>query len=216
MAELADTAPEGDRYLTAAEVIVDLGPSVYSAFVHLAVVDETLACVGIDIRAFEERVLEDGTIEIEPDEDWAPLTARAIRDLRFDAVVREAIADHRGILERALSRFSAEFGAAADVVIERDLQPEMRELELLHEGRRRKRGRPAALSNQVLVGLVARTYLDHIRAGGRTPVVAVRDALDGHPELPGAGPTGNVTIGQARAAVRRAREQGLLGQRQSH
>lgn len=67
------------------------------------------------------------------------------------------------------------------------------------------RGRRSPLTDELLAE-VAITY----RSAGRRPVVAVRALLDEREDFEGSGPTGEVTIDQARKAVARARALGVL------
>jgi hypothetical protein len=128
------------------------------------------------------------------------LTARRLRELRVEEVVEEA----REALQALIDEAMAYPGAKLDQRTKDDMNATWRALE---EGvRPRRPGRPAALTDQDLVDVVVRAYLSHRRAGGRSPVVAVREAL----ERSGVFPDSTVTIGQARAAVRRARSKDLL------
>lgn len=73
------------------------------------------------------------------------------------------------------------------------------------EERRVKRGPRPGVTPQVAAEVVAPAYL----SGGQRPVVAVRESLQ-EAGYAGSGPSGEVTIDQARKAVARTRQLGIL------
>lgn len=199
-----------DRYLIGQEVKVELLAAPYLAVVHFGVRNGHVACVGVDLRAFDSQPVDEEHLHVFRNDllpDWEPLTARRLRDLRLEEVIEEARLRIGALIEEAIEYPGAKWEPKQLA----DLGETSR---LLADGSASNRpGRPPSLSERDLVEVVADTYKRHVRAGGKTPVQAVRDALAAARSIPGAGKTNDdVTINQARAAVRRARAAGLIQQ----
>jgi hypothetical protein len=154
--------------------------------VHLALVDERLICVGVDLRAVNFGGLAGQAMDL-GNGDWAEITTSILRGLPLGEVVERALAEHRLVIEGTPESTQAPRVTAA--------------------GSSAPAARPAArgprplLDDVALSDIVGRAY----RLGGRRPVQAVQEALERADVLPGP-----VTIDQARRAVVRARARGFL------
>ncbi|WP_448617246.1 hypothetical protein [Geodermatophilus sp. URMC 65] len=155
--------------------------------VHLAHVNDKLTCVGLDIRSLN---LGDSMLAIPFDlgnSTWEEVSTPILRGLHLRDVLDDALEQYRELVEGANSR-------ARELIGEPDDAPPTS----ASPGRR---GRPPQLSDEALERVVAAAY----RMGGRRPVQAVQEALEGNGALPSP-----VTIDQARKAVLRARARGFI------
>lgn len=91
------------------------------------------------------------------------------------------------------------------VLVQQQIDDEHLEHIASAEGRKGRKGPLPSVTAELAAEVVAPAY----KSGGSRPVVAVQGAL-ADAGLPGSGPGGEVTIDQARKAVVRARELGLL------
>lgn len=198
---------ESDRYIFGRGTLVELRGEPFHVMVHLALVGGRVTCVGVDIKGFEQEIHGDGSFHIDAGDGFTELTTPRLRGLRLGEVVDEAIAYTRSLVDEAadypnatwteeqLTRLDEE-RAALDAAADRPRRP----------------GRPASLSHPDVLQLVVETYTSHVAAGGRRPVIAVREALQKAGVIEGAAADG-VTINQARAAIRHARSKKLLAQK---
>lgn len=128
------------------------------------------------------------TLAFEP----APVSSRLWRQLRIGELIEEAILSVKGIAE-ALA-----VSLPASVL---SYEP----IETTHRAGRRRPGPKSLLTDALLREVVVPAYL----AGGRRGLQAVQVALKAA-GYPGSGPAAEVTNDQARAAVRKSRELGIL------
>jgi hypothetical protein len=154
--------------------------------VHLALVDDRLVCVGIDLRAVNLGELAGQPIDLGNDE-WPEITTSVLRGLPLGEVVDRALAEHRRVIEKTtrLKPDAAVAGGPPPRATVRSVP----------------RGPLPLLDDTALATIVAPAY----RMGGRRPVQAVQEALMNSDALPSP-----VTIDQARRAVVRARARGLI------
>jgi len=187
-----------DRYLGAVQLDTELGDAPFKVWVHLGIIGGRAVCAGVSVSGLDVDT---------PIPGWQPLTARRLRQLRLDELVEQAMAERSALIEEALDYPGANW---EDDDVIRSVREELAALEG-PVGPRRP-GRPPTVSDEALVEVVARTYIQHVERGGRAPVAAVREALELTGAVEGSGTDRSVvTMNQARAAVRRARSKGLLG-----
>jgi hypothetical protein len=167
-------------------------------WLQLASVNGRMRCVGVDIRGYQQTDTEPGGIKPFPHRvDFAEISSSIWRSIPIGDLIQRAItgrkADYRVLAGKARA------GALDNRGI--DLEEVARRYESLigDEPDRPRRGPKRLLTLDDLTTVVRPAYL----SGGRTPVVAVRDALSGHRGQP-------VTMDQARKAVVQAREVGAL------
>lgn len=164
---------------------------------HFGVVRGRMACVGIDLRAFTSDTTIRNAQLLEGAEELNSPRWRALPVGSQIETLRQLLVD--------MGNASLKYPEASGVVDEAVRADLKTALEGLESQPKRRRGRTPTLSDAELERVVRPAYLQ----GGRTPVQAVRVALENHGTA-GAGPTGEVTIDQARKAVARARSKGLL------
>lgn len=205
---IAVTDPQ-DQYLHAARLNIELAGARFEAVVHLGLVGGRTVCVGVDLHAFDLLGMdEDGTMQIRDPEQWVELSARRLRHLRLEELTELARTDMLEWLEKSHSTEGPS-----------EYYDWLRRTQALYEkpAREARPGRPAHLPDELVESVIAGTYNDHVKTGGRTPVVAVRAALQSALDAGDleetkfvGGASGEVTEHQARALVRRARRLGLL------
>lgn len=168
---------------------VDIADDAYQVRVHWAQRDGRMVVVGLDVRAFHsdaespavQAILQgDGDLHLLGGE----VTTSVLRAVKFAEVTEES--------RRTLVESLASTWVAAGDEVKRALLTET------VEGSKRQPGPKPVISDDVLAQVVAPAYAN----GGRTPVLAVREALAAA-DLPGLGST--VSREQASKAVERAR-----------
>ncbi len=155
--------------------------------VHLATVGRRLRCVGLDLRSLNvEDVLLPGPMDL-GNGDWVEIGSPVLRGLPLTDVLERALGTYRTYLDTVRSgmdEFEDEVGSSDRA-----------------SSTRKRRGPRPQLDEGALERLVAPAYL----MGGRRPVQAVRDELERSGAL-----QPPVTLDQARKAVARARDLGLI------
>jgi hypothetical protein len=154
--------------------------------VHLALVDDRLVCIGIDLRAVNLGELAGQPIDLGNGE-WLEITTSVLRGLPLGEAVDRALAEHRLVT-------NAGPACAQDRGVTTAPSPRT-------TARSVPRGPLPLLDDTALATIVAPAY----RMGGRRPVRAVLEALSSAGALPSP-----VTIDQARRAVVRARARGFI------
>jgi len=167
---------------------------------HFADVRDRVVCVGIDLRSFESEI-RNGREHIEL-QDWTD----ELNSPRWRALpVSESIESVRRLLSDSIAA-SLNYPELSSLQTEQDREEMRHALTLMSKpASGTRKGRTPVLTDEVLAGVVAPAY----RSAGRRPVQAVQAALTAA-GAPGAGPSGEVTIDQARKAVARARAQQLI------
>jgi hypothetical protein len=162
--------------------------------VYFGEVGGRMVCVGIDLHAFEK------------ERDGLPEWAEELNSPRWRALpVAETVETQRKLLldTAQASLVQPERWGLTTSKDRAAMRATVKRIESLNPPS--GRGRKPLLSAEHLVEVVAPAY----RGGGRKPVQAVREALEAA-GVAGAGPSGEVTIDQARKAVARARHAELL------
>ncbi len=180
------------------------GTGRYQAVVHFARFDDQIICVGLDIRGFYEGLpfrLEGGELVDSPpriavDPHTGPLDSQRLRLFSLGGFIDAA---RKEISDSLVS------GLAMDKVGDKSSGPNAQRLRQWSDKPRRP-GRPASLTDEQLLELVVRTFLD----APRRRQEAVRLALQEAGALPGNGLHGEVTTEQAKKAIALARKHNLF------
>jgi hypothetical protein len=164
--------------------------------VTLASIDGRTRCVGVEIRSYEKTDTEHGVIEpFEHRDGFTEIGSALWRSIPIGDLIERAIAEKKAEFKR-LAEWAR--GLRQDHINQEAIAREIESL-IDEEPDRPRRGPQRLLSLDDLATVVAPAYL----TGGRKPVVTVRDALSKHKGEP-------VTMDQARKAVVRARDAGVL------
>jgi hypothetical protein len=167
----------------------------FQVWLTLAAIHNRMRCVGVDIRSYKRPVFEEtlaDRVALEPFDGRDGLAA-------MDSAVWRSI-PIGDLIQRAIEEKKAYFLARAEQARRDDQEETARRYEsLVGEPGKPRHGPRRSLSLEDLTTVVAPAY----DAGGRKPVVAVREALSKHRGVP-------VSIDTARKAVVRAREVGAL------
>jgi hypothetical protein len=172
--------------------------------ITLASIDGRTRCVGVEIRSYERTDTDHGVIKpFEHRDGFTEIGSALWRSIPIGDLIERAIAGKQAEFKR-LAEWAR--GRGQDQIIREALAPEIREavareIESLIDDDADKphRGPQRLLSLHDLATVIAPAY----QSAGRKPVVAVRDALSKHTRQ-------TVTMDQARKAVVRAREAGVL------
>lgn len=195
---MARTTRRGGQWTVASiDTEVELLRAPFKVRVYFGNVGGRMACVGLDLRGFTS---DETTRNIQPLEGWAEINSPRLRALAIATLVE----DMRKLyldMSQAIQDRPDLWGLKDDS----DLAAIKRSSKALKAAPTVHSGRPPMLTEDDLRAVVAPAYL----SGGRTPVQAVREALERH-GVPGNGPKGQVTIDQARKNVQRARERGFI------
>lgn len=167
--------------------------------VHLAPVEGRLACIGADLRAFSGN-RGDEAKSLRGRKPPRQVNATIWRQIPLGELIEEAFAQER----RSVEYFDRPPVRPRSPEDEEARRKRLAERKAELERTKPKRGPKSSLTPQVL-DVVSKAYA----VGGRRPVQAVRQALE-DAGYPGAGPHKDVTIDQARKAVMKAREVGLI------
>ncbi|WP_147251479.1 hypothetical protein [Blastococcus sp. TBT05-19] len=187
-------------------MLAEVGDHVLLVWVHLALVNERVTCVGFDVRSFIPKVYEAGSAvagwahEMYPTNDnYVEITSPLIRGLKVAQIIERALTmmkskdawDERFLVAKApttvdLSSFDLQ-SVVDGFFTPADAGP--------------RRGPKPQLDDEALRTVVAAAY----RTGGRRPVQAVQAALEESGVL-----RPPVTIDQARKAVAAARARGFI------
>jgi hypothetical protein len=169
--------------------------------VMLAFIENRMRCVGVEVRSYERT----GNGAFKPlHRDFTEIGSALWRSIPIGDLIERSIANHR-----KANKVLAEMARSSDIfprvalpaVVPQDREALARiyESRIGDEPEKPRRGPERLLSVEDLATVVAPAYL----TGGRKPVVAVRDALSKHKRQP-------ISMDQARKAVVRAREAGVL------
>jgi hypothetical protein len=171
--------------------------------VMLAFIENRVRCVGVEVRSYERT--DNGAMKPLVHRDGFTEIGSALwRSIPIGDLIERSIAHHRKANKvlAEMARSSDTFPRVAlPAVVPQDRETLARiyESRIGDEPEKPRRGPERLLSIEDLATVVAPAYL----TGGRKPVVAVRDALSKHKRQP-------ISMDQARKAVVRAREAGVL------
>jgi hypothetical protein len=175
-------------------------------WIVLAGVENRTRCVGVEVRSYD-RTDERWNIKPFDDRDsFTPIDSALWRLLPIGALIERTIdfrrKHYKTQADRARTGEPVQWsvgGPLVEVPVGPEAAARAIEAMIADEPDKPRRGPRRQLSLEDLATVVVPAYDE----GGRRPVVAVRDALSKHKRQ-------NITMEQARKAVVRAREAGLL------